>query len=193
MRRLTLTLALAAFAAALLLPAAALAKGPSAATITGPGKTLHIAGNGESGGSPLGDLSQDAGFFPAAYGQEPDPMLPSRPTGRLGPKFGIHYVVPDGSGHRFRITQDLYPYAAGSPVTYMKPGQRIFGMGTRGGWYRADAALERLLVRQGLPARAQRASSGASLALFAGLGIPGALALAAAALFITRRRRQAEQ
>jgi hypothetical protein len=47
---------LAALAVALVLPAAAAAKGPSSASVTGPGldKALVIRGNGESSGTPLG-------------------------------------------------------------------------------------------------------------------------------------------
>jgi hypothetical protein len=53
------------------------------------------------------------------------------------------------------IRQDLYPYAQGSPVTYMNPNQLFFGREhTRGGWYRASPALKTLLVRAGLPAQA---------------------------------------
>jgi hypothetical protein len=181
------TLALAVMAAVLLLPAAALAKGPSAATVTGSGKTLRFAGNGEWGQTPLGKLTQYAGFFPAVFGQQPDPMLKARPHGSLGPRFTIHYLVPGPAAATYRIAQDVYPYAKGGAVTYMKPGQSIFGNRTIGGWYR-DSALKQTLVRQGLPARAATASSGASLALFAGLGIPGALVLAGAAVLVARRK-----
>ena len=63
-----------------------------------------------------------------------------------------------------------------------------FGMGTRGGWYRAYG-LKRTLIRQGLPARAAGSgSAGSNLALLAGIGIPGALALTGAA-FVLRRRK----
>src|SRR5215210_6834403 len=120
------------FAAALLAPAA-LAKGPSQATITGPGKTISYKGSGEESGSPLGNLTLYAGFFPAAFGQSPNPMLTSRPTGKLGAKFTIRYLVPGPNNDSFRITQDLYPYAKGGAVTYMKPGQAIFDMRTHGG------------------------------------------------------------
>ena len=56
------------------------------------------------------------------------------------------------------IRQDVYPYANGGAVTYMKPGQSIFDMTTHGGWYR-DPALKRTLVSSGLPAKAPSASS----------------------------------
>jgi hypothetical protein len=185
-------LVLAGIALALVLPAAAAAKGPSSASVTGPGldKALVIAGEGESSGTPLGDLSVEAGFFPAAFGQEPSPMLASAPTKKLGPKLTIHYVVPGPNNDTFRIAQDAYPYARGGAVTYMKPGQPIFDMTTHGGWYRADG-LKRTLVEEGLPARAARAarsSSSSNLRLLAGIGIPGALVAVGAALFVARRR-----
>jgi hypothetical protein len=78
------TLILAAIAA-LVLPAGAFAKGPSKASITGPnGRTVEFSANGEEPGTPAGDLAQFAGFFPAVFGQEPDPMLRGRPTSCLG-------------------------------------------------------------------------------------------------------------
>jgi hypothetical protein len=183
-------LVLAALGLGLLLPAAAAAKGPSEASISGDrlGETITIAGDGETDATPLGRLTMEAGFFPAAFGQSPDPMLPARPSGKLGPKLVIRYVVPGGDNHTFHINQDAYPYAHGGAVTYMKPGQPIFGMATIGGWYRAYG-LKRTLIQRGLQARAPGGSSGSNLALPAGIGIPGALALAGAALFFRRRAR----
>ena len=185
-------LAAAPLAAALLLPAAAAAKGPSSASISGPGlgKTLTIGGNGESMGTALGNITQLTGFFPAAYGQSPDPMLSTAPTKNLGPKYRIHYRVPGPNNATFSINQNLYPYAHGGALTYMKPGQRIFGMTTRGGWFLGGAPLRLALVHQGLPARAT--SNGASMALVAGIAVPGGLALIAAGILGTgyRRRRQ---
>jgi hypothetical protein len=183
-------LVLAALGLGLLLPAAAAAKGPSAASISGGplAKTIRISGNGETDQTPLGRLTMEAGFFPAAFGQSPDPMLPTRPKGKLGPKLTIHYVVPGGDNKTFSINQDVYPYAEHGAVTYMKPNQPIFGMGTIGGWYRAWD-LKRTLVAQGVPARATTpGGSGSNFALLAGLGIPGALALGGAATFFRRRR-----
>src|SRR4051812_13737057 len=100
------------FAAALLAPAA-VAKGPSEASITGPGlsKAITFKGLGDSS-----SLTEYAGFFPSAFGQSPDPMLQGRPTGKLGPRYTIRYVVPGGYSKTYRLTQDLYPYAAGGAV-----------------------------------------------------------------------------
>jgi hypothetical protein len=155
MKRLLFLLA----AAALVLPAAASAKGPSEATITGPGlsKPIKISGT-ETTGSPIMDLAEAAGFFPAAFGQEPDPMI-ARPKGDLGPKYEITYVVPTGTDSSSRIHQDLYPYAARPyALTYTKPGQPIFDMQTRGGWW-TDQRLKSVLVAAGLPKTAPAAKT----------------------------------
>lgn len=173
--------------AALLAPVA-LAKGPSEATITGPGlsKTISFKGLGDAS-----KLTEYAGVFPAAFGRSPDPMLKGRPAGKLGPKYAIRYVVPGPNSTTFHLSQDLYPYARAGAVTYMKPGQAIFDSKTIGGWYPAGAPLKELLVRAGLPKAAPRGSSGTNLALVAGIGIPGALVLAGAALLVARRRSRA--
>jgi len=184
MKRLLFVLA----AAALLAPAA-LAKGPSQATVTGPGlsEAIVLKGLGDSSA-----LTEQAGFFPAVFGQTPSPMI-KRPAGKLGPRYTIHYVVPGGNTKPYRITQYLYPYAAGGAVTYLRPGQPIFGAATTGGWYYAGGVLKQTLVRAGLPkaaphVSASASSSGSNIALFAGIGIPGALALAGAAVLVARRR-----
>ncbi len=156
MKRLFLIFSIAVLA----LPATALAKGPSAASINGPGGGggITFTGYGESAGEPLGDLTLLAGFFPAAFGQEPDPMLRSHPKGDLGPRYTITYTVPTGTGAADKIRQELYPYAARGPVTYMKPGQQLFGTATPGGWFQADPRLKKLLVSAGLPGTAPRAA-----------------------------------
>jgi len=185
MLRLTVLFALAALA----VPVAASAKGPTAGTITGPGfsKTVKVLYDG-SGAGRGGALVQASGFFPAALGQSPDPMQHRRPAGSLGPRYTIIWKVPAGEGVTFRIRQALYPYAPGGGVTYMKPGQPIFGMTTPGGWY-ANPELKRTLVSIGLPRAAPGTTSGTNFALMAGLGIPGALVAAGVATVLARRRR----
>jgi LPXTG-motif cell wall-anchored protein len=178
---------LAAAAAALLVPAAALAKEPAQVTISGPGfhKTLSAPESPDFTSTVLGRVTEQSGFFPAAVGQSPDPMLHGRPAGKLGPRFTIVWTVPE-SGNTHRVRQELFPYAARGALTYMKPGQPIFDTTTKGGWYRAYG-LKRTLMELGLPARA-RTAAGSSVSL-AWLGIPGALALGGTAVFLRRRRR----
>jgi hypothetical protein len=181
-------LSIAFVLAALALPAAALAKGPSEGSISGPGfvKVVKVVNDG-SGGTPGGDLTQTSGFFPAAFGQSPDPMLHRRPAS-LGPRYTIVWTVPSGVDTADHLRQELYPYAKGGAVSYMKPGQPIFGMTTHGGWYRA-AGLKRTLVSLGLPAKAPGArSGGSSWTLPAGLAAAG-LVVAAAVLLLWRRQR----
>jgi hypothetical protein len=189
MKRLILSVAVLA----LLLPATALAKGPSAATVDGPGTGggLPFTG-GEGDGSALALLSESAGFFPAVFEQTPNPMLAARPTADLGPKYTITYTVPGPDNDTFMIVQDLYPYAASGPVTYTKPGQPIFDMTTHGGWYQASADLKDTLVSGGLPASRPNAPADGgrwSLPTMAAVILAAAAALAVVAFFMRRRLR----
>ena len=138
---------------ALTLAGSALAKGPSEATITGPGldSGLAIHGVGEGDVSTdLGLLVSDSGFFPQVFGQSPTPLLRSKPTD-LGPRYTVTYTVPGGATDS-KLEQELYPYAAGALATYMRPGQRFWDtQSTLGGWYRGTPQLKTMLVRAGLP------------------------------------------
>lgn len=197
MKRLLLVLAVAALA----LPTAAFAKGPDEATITGPGLAEAITITGvEEPGSPIMAFAEAAGFFPAVFSQEPNPMLPDRPKGDLGPKYTIEYNVPAGGEGppNFRIRQDLYPYAQPYAVTYTKEGQQIFDMTTRGGWW-ADASLKDQVVQLGLPktaAAAEDASASSSSAGFLSTDRLGVLVLVLLALggatLVMRRRFKAD-
>jgi hypothetical protein len=148
----------------LLAPTAALAKGASAATIdgggpggpgNGPSGPIILRGDGEPGsGTDLGTLADLSGLFPAMFGQSPDPMLDAAPTKRLGPHYTITWTIPDDSGTAKKIRQDVYPYAAGGPVAYTKPGQPVFDQTTMGGWYKASDSLRQHLISLGLPNKA---------------------------------------
>lgn len=193
----TRVIVLAVAAAALALPGVAAAKGPSKASITGPGLSapLSITGDGEGGNSTdLGLLVTETGFFPQTFGQSPDPLLRSQPaTSQLGARYTVTYTVPGGSISTLR--QDLYPYAAGGPLSYMEPGQEIWDQTTHGGWYRANpvGGLRTMLVEAGLPKTSPAAVRSRNtshrnemrIALGAGAGI----VLAASALVLLRRRR----
>jgi hypothetical protein len=182
-------------AVALLLPGTATAKGPSEATITGPGISvmtpLVFRGGGEGDTSTdLGLLVAESGFFPQTFGQSPDPMLRKRPTG-LGTQYTVTYTVPGPSTDTLR--QELYPYASGGPVSFMEPGQKIWSQTTHGGWYRGTATLKTRLVAAGLPRAdpvAQRKSASTHTGtrqLSIAFGAAG-VALAAASAVLLRRR-----
>jgi hypothetical protein len=163
MKSRPLLIALLAALALLVAPTAALAKGASAATIDGGGPggggnglkgPITLRGNGEPGsGTDLSNLADMAGLFPAMFGQSPNPMLAAAPTTRLGPRYRITWTIPDGEGRASRVRQDVYPYAAGGPVTYTWPGQPVFDDATKGGWYRGSDSLRRTLIGLGLPNR----------------------------------------
>ena len=155
MRRLILLLALAVLA----MPSQALGKGPSAATMEGPGGGGGITFSGDEGSGLLGSLTQQSGWFAAVFEQEPNPMLAARPKGDLGPKYTVTYTVPGLNNETLTITQDVYPYASSGPVTYLAPGQPIFDMQTRGGWFQAGPDLKETLVAAGLPETAPGGSS----------------------------------
>jgi hypothetical protein len=196
MMRRSLALALP-LVLALLIPATAAAKGPSEATITGPGLSSPIKFSGVEGNysQAFGDLIEQGGFFPQTFGQSPDPLKRSRPSTSLGPRYEVAYVVPGPTTDTLR--QELYPYASGGSVTYMKPGQTFWGnQRTHGGWLRAGAGLKSTLVAAGLPPTAPEApaapasrhgSSSGRTAMMLGGGLGFVLALGA--LLLYRRRK----
>jgi hypothetical protein len=189
---------IAALLFALALPAVALAKGPTQATITGPGlaEPLKLGGpNGWRAGSPMEVLTTGGGFFQVAWGGSPGRILAKSPTARLGPRYRVVYLVPGPSGQDDRIRQDLYPFARGGPLTYTPPGQPFFDTRrTLGGWFRGAPDLKSVVVAPSAPSpvRRQPASadedSGPPRALWALVPI---LALAAVAVVGTRRRARA--
>jgi len=186
--------AVAALAVMLLLPGSAAAKGPSAASITGPGldHAIEINGYGEGGNSsPLGVLVDQGGFFHEVYGQTNTQASSRRPPGDLGPRYQVTYTVPGGTDGDSTLHQDLYPYARSGTVTYMSPQQKFWGTQlTLGGWFRGSVELRRVLVHAGLPATAVRHRASTAtirVALGAGAGV----ALAALALGLYYRRRTA--
>jgi hypothetical protein len=153
MRR-ALLLATAGTLAALVASAPASAKGPSTASLTGPGldHAIPIEGDGESGpGTPLGSLVQLGGFFGQVFAEFPDPTTRTRPTGDLGPRYRISYRVPGPHNGTSTLVQDVYPYAQ-TPVTHMRRYQRFWGANfTHGGWFVAGPGLKETLVAAGLP------------------------------------------
>jgi hypothetical protein len=180
-------------------PASALPKGgPAGAWIDGPGTggAIDVPGAGDNVGTPLGDLTHYAGFFPAVYRQTPDPMSKDRPKGDLGPKYTVTYSVPMGAQAVPRdIRQDMYPYA-NPPVTYTEPGQRLYDdTETHGGWYtKGISALRVRLIEAGLlpakpPIIASSDDDGGLVSTGTVLAVVPAMALLLlATAFLLRRR-----
>jgi len=178
-------------ALALLAPGSAAAKGPSEAKITGPGlsSAVTIKGVGEGDTSTdLGLLVQDAGFFAQAFGQSPSPLLQAQPT-QLGPRYTVTYTVPGPSTST--LEQELYPYAAGGPASYMRRGQKFWDtQSTVGGWYRGTQRLKSMLIKSGLPKSpvAMRGRGAMSRSKTIAIGASAGIVFGAAALALFRRR-----
>src|SRR6516165_1139249 len=170
LRRLLAVIALAAGTsiAAISLATPALAKGPSQASITGPGlaHAIVVSGGGEPGQQgTLAVLAGQTGLFTALFGpavslpvQMPAPLRTPPPKASLGPRYTVRYTVPGVTprpGEQYgRIRQDLYPGAAGGPVIYTPPGQDGFGQTLEvTGWVRASPQLTRTLAQLGVPSR----------------------------------------
>ncbi len=137
------------------------AKGADGVTISGVGVPTPISVAADHPGEDLALLGEEAGFFPAVFSQTPDPMLSAPPTAALGPKLVMRWHVPSGESTADTISQDVYPYAEGGPLTYTAPGQTVFGTSAPGGWFRAPTGLVTTLTRLGVPDRVALVSAAA--------------------------------
>jgi hypothetical protein len=165
MKRLVLLSSALALGLALAGPASA--KGPDQATITGPGLAggtivFRSGGGDPEAGTSFFQFVENVGFFPAVFRRSPDPMLDKRPNGSLGPRYKVVYRVPGPDNDTATVRQDLYPYASAGVVSYMKPGQSVFGgrEHTRGGWFVAGTATKSVLVAAGFPTTAPSGGGG---------------------------------
>jgi hypothetical protein len=170
LRRLIVVTALTAgmsAVATISLATPALAKGPSQASIIGPGlaHAIVLSGGGEPGQQEtLAVLAGQTGLYLALFGPDvglpeaPTPLRTGPPEASLGPRYTVIYTVPGvspQSNEQFgRIRQDLYPGAAGGPVIYTPPGQDGFGQPLQvTGWLRASPQLTRTLAQLGVRMR----------------------------------------
>jgi hypothetical protein len=159
-RRLLPLLALALLLA--VVPTAAQAKGATAATISGggpgglPGGPIDVKGDGEPGsGTDLSNLAEEAGMWSLLFedGQPGNLDSSPAPAASLGPRYTITWTFPNGDGRNDKVSQAVWPYAVGGPVTYLAPGQPVMGTRTEGGWFRATDNLRSSLITLGLPKR----------------------------------------
>lgn len=181
--------------AVLTAPGAALGKGASEATITGPGigGAITLAGDERPAGAELMQLAEHAGFFQAVFSQSPNPMLTERPEGELGPGYTIEYTMPGPNNEEDVIVQELYPYATPEPVTYTEPGQKFWTTEeTVGGWYLPGTLFRDELVALGLPERPPGTIADNGGAPWTAILVVAVVAaFGALAAFVLRSRRRA--
>ena len=75
------------------------------------------------------------------------------PAAQRGPRYTITWTFPNGAGTEDKVRQFVWPYAAGGPVTYLAPGQKVLDTRSEGGWYKASDVLRTSLIDLGLPNR----------------------------------------
>jgi len=155
-RRMCVVAAIAGLAVLMVADPAA-AKGADQATITGPGIStpIVVGGVGEPGsGEELGQLGDASGLFVAMFGPASNGAMAlssTAPIGALGPRYELTYRVPGANPKPDMLRQDVYPLAAGGPVTFTAAGQPVLGTKTTGGWYRAADTFRPLLTSLGVP------------------------------------------
>lgn len=135
-------------AAVLLAASAALAKGPTGATIEGEGVTgtLDIDEPGELGqGTPMSDLVAAAGFFPLVFGD--DTVTSEPPTTALGRPLLITWRMGDDE-----VVEEIYLHASGGPVAHVAPGQLFWDdtHASGGGWLRVTEGIAAPLIDLGV-------------------------------------------
>jgi hypothetical protein len=151
-RRISVTIILAALWLALAVPA--LAKGPLQATITGPNidSPIVLTGLGEPGaGSNLSDLADATGFWELVLGADSGlDVLKTAPTENLGDPYDVNWHLDDQGGSA--VTSVIYPHAEGGAVAYVEPETYIPAIQhyTPGGWFKAREPIAPLFERYGI-------------------------------------------
>lgn len=109
-------------------------------------------------------------------------VLDARPAGDLGPRFTATYAM--GPGGQVVATQDLYPYAAGGPVSYTATAGAIGGHRFAAGWRQTDRSTLEYLVGFGLPAADPASNAGAEVSGAAGAATDFASAFTPSAIAV---------
>jgi hypothetical protein len=154
-RRIAMTLASAGVAAVAvaMIGFPALAKGPLAATISGPGilRPVELTDNGAAPGQVRRLMEQTGLWF--ARGDLPT-ALEHRPSG-LGAAYTLSWLSPgspEESLEQRTIRQAIYPAADGGPVIHTPSQPGLQGWGPQViGWFTAPAGFLDTLTQLGAP------------------------------------------
>jgi len=165
MRLLRLLAAVAVTALVVVLgSAAAEAKGPSTATIEGPGIAAPIEVNRADSrmiGADLAMLVKDSKILSGLWCPRCDDRLRQPPTDRLGPRYTVTYTMAlegDLQASTDTVVQYVYPFAVPHPVVYIPAHQPFWNTDTVGGWFVARPRLRTLLTVSACPMRRMRRS-----------------------------------
>jgi hypothetical protein len=144
----TAIVALITFGTLLGLAPAAYAKGPTAATIEGPGLAEPVRIESYETTSKRPGLDSLIGWTGATIMYDGMMQLaPDRPAVELGPRYTITYYLD----RQPVLTQEMYPFAEDSPYTFTPAGQKSIFIGTelQTGWFRSPQSLETALLALG--------------------------------------------
>jgi len=169
---------------ALAFPAAAVAKGPDAATVSGPGLSGQVPIGGIGRVTTARSSAVSSRTAATSRRSSGSPLTDDRHAaeGDLGPGYTVTYRVPGPTG-KSTIRQIVYPFAKPAPVTYMESDQPFWdGQKTHGGWYVAAAQVKDVLGKVGLPASPPSNGSGFWRMWMLAPIVAAALALGALAL-----------
>ena len=155
MRRLILFVTAGALVAfAVIAPAAA--KGPSTASLTGPGSRPCTTDQGRrrGGARHAARIARPARrVLPADVPRGPGLDHSDATCSAISACATAWCIACQGPNGISTVVQDVYPYAK-TPVTYMRPNQHFWGgHRTHGGWFVAGPGLKATLVGPGCPSR----------------------------------------
>jgi hypothetical protein len=135
--------------------AAAVAKGPDQAVVSGPGLDHPVVVRPPGSPTVVPDISsliQSSGILNQLWCTTCRDLSPKQTAADLGPMYLVRYRVPSLIGGPTRwVEQHVYPFAHPRPLTFVAPGQRFWDRRTVGGWYQAGPLLRTTLVDIGLP------------------------------------------
>jgi len=144
---------------------AAHAKGPTTATIAGPGLADPVKIESYDATATLPGLStlMDWTGGTVMFGDAVE-LSPDKPTVELGPRYAVTYYLD----RQPVLTQELYPFTAKGPFTFTPAGQRSMFINAelQSGWYHGPKELATSLTLLGVtaPGTPQPAPAAASRA-----------------------------
>jgi hypothetical protein len=131
----------------------AAAKGPTEATITGPGIDEPIDIRADLSDTTFWSITEDLGYY-AVVGAGGNRAV-ERPTGDLGPAYRLHWSGPSSVVTDFDLTVVLHPWAEGGGRIFVPARQQpIVGGPTEATWYPMPLRVLPTLERAGFPDRA---------------------------------------